>query len=91
MGRPPKKTKPAAGQKRKADALDEEFAWIIECPAQPDTQQRGVTDVFKDRDHPGVEELAIDFNIRPGSKWSTIKGYSNVKCKLSAIFELHVF
>ena len=87
MGRAQKKAKPSAGQKRKADTLDEEIDWLIECPAKPDTKPHGVIDVFKDRDHPGVEELAIDFNITPGSKWSTAKGYTNVKCKSSETFE----
>ena len=83
MGRPRKTPKSTAGQKRKAEALYEDTGFIIECPAKSESAQpRGVTDVVRDRDHPGVEELAIDFSIRPGSKWSSIKGYTNVKCKL---------
>ncbi len=82
MGRPRKSAKATAGQKRKADALYEDSGFIIECPAKSDsTQPHGVTDIFRDRDHPGIEELAINFNIRPGSKWSSIKSYTNVKCQ----------
>lgn len=82
MGRPRKTPKSTAGQKRKVEALYEDSGFIIECPAKPDGAARqGVTDIFRDHDHPGVEELAIDFSIRPGSKWSSIKGYTNVKCR----------
>lgn len=82
MGRARKTPKSTTGQKRKAEALYEDSGFIIECPAKPDNAQpQGVTDIFLDHDHPGVEELAIDFSIRPGSKWSSIKGYTNVKCE----------
>ena len=92
MGRPRKNAKATAGQKRKADALYEDSGWIIECPGKPDSAQpRGVTDIFKDNDNPGVEELAIDFSIRPGSKWSSIKGYTNVKCELVKFISFSTF
>jgi hypothetical protein len=70
-------------RKRKADVLyEKEDAFRTECPAKPPRQAlSGVTDVFKDRDHPGVEELAIDFNVWPGSKWGSMKGYTNVRCE----------
>jgi hypothetical protein len=88
MGRQSKNAKTSTGQKRKARVLYEDADLIIGCPAKPDgLQPRGVTDIFKDRDHPGVEKLAIDFNIRPGGKWGTTKGYTNVKCKSDKDFQ----
>lgn len=89
-------TKSNTSKKRKASALHEnnddlakDEGWTVECPAQPDSlKPRGVTDVYRDRDHPGVEDLAIDYNIRPGSKWSSMKGYTNVKCES---VEAHLF
>lgn len=73
MGRPPNP------KKRKAVVLEAPDEFIIECPVRPKSKNQN-TDVVVERDDPGVPDLAINFSVRPGSKWASMKGFRNVKC-----------
>ena len=89
MGRTAKKEPTPSGpkaptsKKRKAEELsDESSDFVIQCPAKPTSQKNSSSDVHRARDDPGVSELAIDFTVQPGSKWTELKTYRNVKCTM---------
>ena len=52
-------TKASAGQKRKADVLNEELDWQIECSAKLERVQTKESNIFRGNDNPGVDELDI--------------------------------
>ncbi|RMZ90785.1 hypothetical protein DV736_g1996, partial [Chaetothyriales sp. CBS 134916] len=67
--------------KRKASEM-EKPGFTVQCPAKPPSQtesRKRVLDVFSDSDTPGSAELQIDYTIRPGSEWSEMRRYRNVK------------
>lgn len=75
--------KTPTSKKRKAEELnDESNDFVIQCPAKPIPKKNGIADVHRDRDDPNFSALAIDFTVRPGSKWTGLKTYRNVKCTM---------
>ena len=70
-----------AGQKRKADALNENPDWQIECPAKPERVQAKGSDIFRGHDNPGVDDLDITYTIRSGSRWQDLGAFTNFKCE----------
>jgi hypothetical protein len=79
--------KRVAGRKRKADALYESDGFIIENPRRPPTPKRSAPEVQSApgstsvEDDPGVKDLKICFNVKPGTAWKEMRRYSNVRCK----------
>src|SRR5271170_3138000 len=55
----------------------------VEYPAKPPKSGKNSDDddVFRGRDDGGIPELAIDYAVRPGSKWTGMRSYKNVKCR----------
>jgi hypothetical protein len=53
----------------------------VEYPAKPPKPGKNTDDVFRGRDDGGIPGLAIDYAVRPGSKWTGMRSYKNVKCR----------
>ncbi|RMD40087.1 hypothetical protein DV735_g5061, partial [Chaetothyriales sp. CBS 134920] len=67
--------------KRKASEMDKP-GFTVQCPAKtpsPAQSRKRPLDVCVDSDTPGPAELQIQYGIRPGSKWSEMRRYRNVK------------
>ena len=80
-------SKAPASKKRKSEVWEDESSdFVVQCPAKPTTQTNAVNGVYRDRDDPGVSELAIDFTVQPESKWTDLKTYRNVKCTMSNLY-----
>jgi hypothetical protein len=79
--------KQVAGHKRKAAALSESDEFMIENPRRPPTPRRSAPEDQSHpesacvEDDPGVKDLKIRFDVKPGIAWKEMRHYGNVRCK----------